>query len=272
MKSTHKFFLFALMIVTSFSLNAQLVPGITIYDNATLGPNILENGSFEDYAVGPAPYCGFGCGPGWCHFGGCQSVFITDANDVICNFGGFTAVPAPVPVDGAKALKMFGDFGNGGFSVTGTFSNPNIPIKPGVAYQTSCYMYSPTEAYCPGDHIGTTDNFAEIHLEFKDAAGNLIEYINADVFTGANANGEWQEFTAAGIAPSNAAFATVIVLFLQPSNQGGAVFFDGVQLNEVRFPNAPTLGEWGILNLGLILLIIGIVAIRQVSISRAKVA
>ena len=276
MKSTRNLFLAFLFSAVAFGLNAQL-PGITIYDNATLGPNLIENGSFENSTVG-SQYCGFNCTPGWCHFGGCNNQFVEDESALICNFGGFTPVPGPIPFDGEKSLKMFGDFGNGGFSVTGSFTgtpDPNVSIQGGTAYQASCYMWSPSQAYCPGDHIGTTSNRAVINLEWKDAGGNIIDFITSDIndpFQGADANGEWHEVNVAGIAPSNATQATVTLLFLQPSQEGGAVWFDAVSLNEVRFPTAPTLGEWGILNLGLILLIIGIVAIRQTSIVRARTA
>jgi len=221
------------------SVNAQNFipiqdPGIAAGD---LGPNILVNPSFEDNGLGPVIGTGGGnVVPGWFFFGGYggfSNIFIEQGPGSFNNNNG-----DPVGLfasDGGQFVKNFGAF-NDPFNVTGFAQD--VPATPGTVYKAAIDIATPLN-----DAITGTDNFHELHIEFRDANGGLLVanntflYSSTEPFNGGdaavdNAAGYQRKVTIAE-APAGTAYATVASLFFNVNWNGGAVYLDNASYQEV---------------------------------------
>jgi len=258
-------------LLFAFVSNAQCVEfeGLTNIGNLPLSVNALTNSSFENSPLGQRSQGGFTQDNAWNYFGG-GNIFVDPSNEP-------NAFPCGAvfgnPIEartGNRQLKMFGQFpGDASTNVSGGFTD-FVSVAGGQNYVGGIYALSPTAADCADDNL-KGDNEVVVSLEFVDAAGNCMNVISGR-FGAADATGQWIRYEAYAQAPPSAVQARINVLFIQQANAGGAVYLDDAFLHQVQTPTAPTMGEWGIMILGLLILIIGIVAIKQTSFSLTKTA
>ncbi|NNE26663.1 MAG: hypothetical protein HKN09_07450, partial [Saprospiraceae bacterium] len=220
MKLAYNLFATILLIcalaVSSFG---QLVPN-NCDASGEVGPNLLANGGFELNAPGQVAAGGFENTGGWNFFGAGFNNYIENPPNPFSP----CAPKDPAARGGSQLFKVFGQF-NGGFNASGAFSNP-INVIPGETYVASVWALSPSEIECPIDHIAD-GILAELHIEFLDAMGNLVEFTTSDQFDAAKATGGYRQLNTVAVAPEGAAQVQINLLFFQfNASQGGAVYFD----------------------------------------------
>jgi len=253
-------------LLFSFVSNAQCtqIQGLTQIGNLPLSNNAITNSSFEVSPAGQRSQGGFTTDNNWGFFGG-GNIFV----ESFPSAGTPCGANEPTPRTGNQMLKMFGQF-SGGVNVSGAFSD-RVAVAGNANYVGGMYALSPSADDCPIDNLQGT-NEAVISIEFFDANNNCMNAISGR-FNPTDATGQWLRYEAYATAPPAAVEAQINILFIQQANfDGGAVYFDDAFLHQVNTPTAPTMGEWGIMILGLLILIIGIVAIKQTSFSLTKTA
>lgn len=142
--------------------------------------------------------------------------------------------------EGDKAVRMYG------FAQTKTYQQ-DIAVDPGGAYTLSANVRIDS-----GDSIQGTSNSVVMWIEFFDDAGVSVGGAGGVLADASTANNTWLVRTLQGIAPETAATVSVGFEFIQPSNQGGAVWIDRVGLTGV-VPEpgvAAMLGVGGLVGLG----------------------
>lgn len=166
-----------------------------------------------------------------------------------------------VPVhDGSGVFKVFGQFNNG-LNYSGVWQDS--AVTPGQTYDARGWALTPA-----GDAIAGA-NKAWLEVSFRDAATNILSLHRSANITSNSLAGGWLElrvtnqlnpatFVVIGsvtnlLAPTNAAFARVQVVFEQPGNAAGAVLFDDLQLtpaSALAWPTPVSVGlNEGYLNL-----------------------
>jgi len=255
-------------------MSAQCVTfqGLTEIGNLPLSINAVVNSSFELSPPGQRAQGTFTQDNNWGFFtfnNGGGTIFV-EAFPNPGSFCGSDPANQVRPRTGNNCIKMFGGF-TGGVNGGGAFSD-RISVAGGQNYVGGMYALSPSPAGgCPQDAL-TGTNEAVISVEFFDANNNCMNVVSGR-FTSADATGEWIRYEAYAQAPPDATEALINIIFIQQANfDGGAVYFDDAFFHQVQTPTAPTMGEWGIMILGLLILIIGIVAIKQTSFSLTKTA
>ena len=167
----------------------------------------FDNGGFDDggYQAG----------------GGSLDAWTTFGNTT----GNVTAASEAV-LSGDKSLKLFGQF-NGSSNVSGV--SQGITVLPGdaVAATLSALVRSV-------DSISGTANYAEMKIEYYNQHGGTFgsaNFLGADQLLVADAlttNNAWQDRQLVGVAPAGSVEARLVIQFIQPSNQTGAVHIDSV--------------------------------------------
>ncbi len=161
-------------------------------------PNTLANPSFSTGLTG------------WTTFG---NVF-SDTRGFACRTSG-------------GAAKLFSTFVTG--SSSGLFQSkvaaPGSAWQLGVNALTSC-VDSPIN--------GTNDNFLLSRVVFKNSLGVEIGGGDALVLDAHTPIGTWTHSTATAVAPAGTATVEGYVLFISPTNQGGAGFIDDLVLRQVE--------------------------------------
>jgi len=206
------------------SLNAQC-PGFLAIDQpglvcGELGQNVLINPGFEAGPLGPTiDYLGNPNPPGWFMFGG---------------YAGFSNIfVEPIePRSGNQHIKMFGSFSDP-FNVNGFVQG--VPATPGETWVGSIWLLTPGN-----DAIFGGDNFAEIHIEFYDAAGCFVageNFKTSEQFNGATPTDQYIQYSAIAEAPPTTAEVRIVGFFFNVNWNGGAVFYDDASLQKVIGPN-----------------------------------
>ncbi|MEM1027556.1 MAG: dockerin type I domain-containing protein, partial [Planctomycetota bacterium] len=121
---------------------------------------------------------------------------------------------------GDRAMKVFG-FGN-----TNVFQQ-NITVQAGAEYTLSANVRINSQ-----DSIAGTSNLLVMWMEFFDESGGLIGSEGGVIADGQTNNDTWLLRDLVGLAPEDAASVSVGFEFVQPFNQGGAVWIDRVSLTE----------------------------------------
>ncbi|MBT8233831.1 MAG: hypothetical protein KJN84_14455, partial [Bacteroidia bacterium] len=186
-----------------------------------IGDNLLNNGSFEDGTLG---FVGGGSGmDSWQSFG---NIFLLESPDGYCQ-------PVPTvaaPGNGKNFVKMFGTFS--GVSV---LIGPAMEAEAGETYVASVDMYSPKEEECNGvmfsDHIPEGNpNFGIVQIQYLDGGGVVLGFSESKQFDYKYAAGRWTEMSTIGVIPDGAASVRIVVLFIQPGFDGGAIYYDDAKL------------------------------------------
>jgi glucosylceramidase len=167
----------------------------------------FDNGGFDD---------------GGFHVGGGS----LDAWTVFGNTTGNVSAASEAVLAGDKSLKLFGQF-SGAPNSAGV--SQGITVVPGdeLTATLSALVRS-------ADSIAGTANYAEMKIEYYSQHGGLFgspSYLGADqllLADAATANDAWHGRQLVGIAPASAVEARLVLQFVQPGNQTGAVHLDSV--------------------------------------------
>ena len=190
--------------------------------NGPCGANEAANGSFEAGTLG---FVGGGTGVvGWQTFG---NVFLLSSPDAFCVPFNTEAAPG----NGSNFVKMFGAFPGAGVMI-----GPSVGATAGETFCGSVDMYSPSGPACSfapfNDNIAAGNpNFGIVQIQFLDAAGEVVCFSESDRFESANANSAWQGFDVVGVVPAGAVSARLLILFIQPAFDGGAIYYDNASLS-----------------------------------------
>jgi glucosylceramidase len=178
----------------------------------------FDNGSFDQGAY----HLGGGSLDAWTSFG-----------NAIGNVG----VSSEAVLDGEKSLKLFGQF-NGQPNTSGLFQG--ISVTPGEYIQGSlnALVRSP-------DSIANTSNLSQMKIEFYSDYGanygsaEFLGELLTTIADGSTPNDSWQQTTLGGVVPSGAVEARLVLQFVQPTGQAGAVHLDDVTFGVVESPLMP---------------------------------
>jgi hypothetical protein len=149
-----------------------------------------------------------------------------DAWTTFNNTTGNVSAAAEAVLSGDKSLKLFGQF-TGSSNTSGIWQG--ITVKPGdlVEANLSAFVRS-------ADTLSATSNSAQMKIEFYNqyggsvGAGNFLSANQALVADTSTANNVWNARELSGIAPAGAVEARLVLQFVQPNNQFGAVHIDDV--------------------------------------------
>lgn len=143
-----------------------------------------------------------------------------------------------------QSLKMYGSF-SGDF-VSGAVQS--IPVSPGDLVRASAYAFDAGAA----DQDGIKgNNFSLVILQFFNGGTNIGE-IASPQFNASAPDQEWIEVSSSGIAPAGTTAAQILLLHVNASNLGGAIFFDDAALSVVVPEPASGLALAGMLSLALV--------------------
>ena len=178
----------------------------------------FDNGGFDEGAY----HLGGGSLDAWTSFG-----------NAIGNVG----VSSEAVLDGEKSLKLFGQF-NGQPNTSGLFQG--ISVAPGEYIQGSLNAFIRS-----ADSIANTNNLSQMKIEFYSNYGanygsaEFLGELLATVADGNSPNDSWLPTSLGGIVPSGAVEARLVLQFVQPNGQTGAVHIDGVTFGVIEPPLTP---------------------------------
>lgn len=149
-----------------------------------------------------------------------------DAWTVFGNMTSNVTVQSQAVLAGDKSLKLFGQFG-GSANASGVYQGITVTAGDALAASLSALVRS-------ADSIAGTANVAEMKIEFYNqhgAAFGSAAFLGEQklrVADGASQTDEWLSRQLVGVAPDGAVEARLVLQFLQPNNEGGAVHIDSV--------------------------------------------
>ncbi|MFZ4574239.1 MAG: hypothetical protein ACOYN0_07560 [Phycisphaerales bacterium] len=121
---------------------------------------------------------------------------------------------------GSVSLKAYGN-GGGAYNAAGAFQDR--PVTPGQGYEAAAWSFHSSADPMQGS------NFSVVNIEWLNAGGGQISFISGAATDAADPTDTWSRATVAGIAPTGAVTARVVVLHIQgPELLPGAVLFDDV--------------------------------------------
>jgi beta-glucanase (GH16 family) len=151
---------------------------------------------------------------------------------------------------GARSMKVFGSF-SGVANDSG--ASQQIATLPGDRYAADAWLLTPS-----GDKIAGT-NSAWVEVSFRDASSNVLALYRSPVMNSASVAGTWQNFAVtqqvnpttgaligtvtALVAPSGTTTVRKQLVFRQPANAGGSVWFDDMNLFKNVAASAPTISD-----------------------------
>lgn len=154
-----------------------------------------------------------------------------DAWRVFGNSVNNVAVSAGAVLDGEKSLKLFGQF-NGSLNVSG--------VSQGTSVSAGDVVRATANSFVRGvDSIAGTENLVQMKVEFysqygaaRDSASFLSES-SQTIADGGSTNDAWQSGQLVATTPAGAAEARLVLQFVQPAGQTGAVYLDDVSFGVV---------------------------------------
>jgi glucosylceramidase len=167
----------------------------------------FDNGGFDDGGF----QLGGGSLDAWTTFGDTTGN-VTAANEAV--------------LSGDKSLKLFGRF-NGSSNASGVWQGISAKAGDQITAELSALVRS-------NDSISATTNYAQMKIQYYDQFGGAFDSANflgedqlliADAST---ANDMWNVRQLVGVAPAGTVEARLVLQFIQPDNQTGAVHIDNV--------------------------------------------
>jgi glucosylceramidase len=149
-----------------------------------------------------------------------------DAWTVFGNTTSNVTAAAEAVASGDKSLKLFGQF-NGALNTSGVSQGITVTAGDSLSAELSALVRS-------ADSLSGTANLAQMKIEFYSqysADRNSPSFLSETSLTIADAaslQDQWFERQLTGVAPVGAAEARLVLQFVQPSNQSGAVHIDDV--------------------------------------------
>lgn len=205
-------------------------------DASTVWPQTFSVDWVKVYSIDPTPEAitirnpGFdentGTLAGWTVFGNGNALAgtpnVSASNTVVRN--------------GTAALKLFGAF-NG---------DPYSGVSQGISVQGGQTVEAALESYIRStDSLAGTGNRVLLKLEFysefgaKYGSNKMLSEQETLIANSTSPTNAWRSHSLSFQAPAGAVEARVVLLFHQPSNQGGAVYLDGASFGIVN-PGAAT--------------------------------
>ena len=152
--------------------------------------------------------------------------------------------------DGNRSMKTYGQF-SGVFNSSGAYQG--LEVTPGTKLRANVEALSQS-----GDSLIGTANYANLKLEYYSTFG--ADYGSADflgekilrVADGTTTEDVWNEYELTDIVPSDAVEARMTLVYVQPNNEGGSVYFDATSLEALStadfdldgFVDADDLAKW----------------------------
>ncbi len=133
-------------------------------------------------------------------------------------------------LDGERSLKLYGQF-NGEANYSGAFQDVAITGGSTITANASALIRSE-------DSVLGSSNQALMKIEFYSQPGAMYgseSFLGESILTladGASAEDVWLDQSLIATAPFNAVEARLAFVFVQPSDEGGAVFIDSAALFE----------------------------------------
>lgn len=147
---------------------------------------------------------------------------------------------------GDRKVKIFG---NWGWPWNAAGCTQEFPTQEGDTWELSAWVKQDAV-----DGLVGTENFLVLKIEFQDAGGGVTGAPEANVLNGNSPVGQWfRSETVVGVAPPGTTKVIAVVVFLQPNFEGGAALVDDVVFWKTG-PAIPTLPEWGIAAMVLLVL------------------
>jgi glucosylceramidase len=149
-----------------------------------------------------------------------------DAWTVFGNSIGNVSAASQAVLSGNKSLKLYGQFSNQP-NASGTFQSISAFGGDRLVADLSALVRS-------ADSIMGTNNSAQMKIEYYSqfgAAAGSASFLGQNLLTiadGASANDVWLNRELIGIAPAGTVEARLVLQFVQPNNQTGAVHIDSV--------------------------------------------
>ncbi len=149
-----------------------------------------------------------------------------DAWTAIGNTVGNVSAAADAVLAGDKSLKLFGQ-SNGSSNVSG--ASQGITVRAGDKVRAALSVLVRSE-----ESLAGTENAAKMKIEFYSAYGgaygsaSFLGEVQATIADSNSATETWTQHELSGVAPAGAAEARLVLQFLQPSGQSGAVHVDNV--------------------------------------------
>jgi glucosylceramidase len=155
-----------------------------------------------------------------------------DAWTVYGNSSSNVSAAAEAVLSGDKSLKMFGQF-NGSANASGV--RQGMTVAPGETVQAALSSFIRSS-----DGLAGTGNSVQMKIEFYSQFGaargssNFLGEVAETIVDGNSPNDAWLSHDVSGAAPPGTAEARLVLEFLQPSGQSGAVHIDSVTFGVAR--------------------------------------
>jgi glucosylceramidase len=149
-----------------------------------------------------------------------------DAWTAFGNANGNVSPASDAVLSGEKSLKLSGQF-SGTSNVSGVWQGITVQSGDTVAANLSALVRA-------ADSIAGTSNVAQMKIEYYNNYGaalgsaSFLGELTRLIADASIPNDAWHERTLIGVAPAGAVEARLVLQFLQPSNQAGAVHIDNV--------------------------------------------
>jgi glucosylceramidase len=150
-----------------------------------------------------------------------------DAWTAYGNSVGNVSAAAEAVLSGEKSLKLYGQ-SSGSANASGAFQGVTIAPGKTVRAQLDLYIRS-------ADSLAGASNTVQMKIEFYSLFGatrssaNFLGEVAETIADGASPNDEWLGYDLSGVAPPGTAEARLVLEYLQPSGQSGAVHIDSVE-------------------------------------------
>ncbi len=143
--------------------------------------------------------------------------------------------------DGNRSMKTFGRF-TGEFNSAGAFQG--VEVTPGTKLRANLETLSQA-----ADSLTGTANYASLKLEYYSTFGaeyGSVDFLSEKVLRvadGTTPEDVWQDYELGDIVPPDAVEARMTLIFVQPNNEGGAVYFDAASLESLASANFNFVGN-----------------------------
>ena len=209
---------------------------------------VLENGKHFNYAIPAKSVMSFLWNDKGADFdnggfddGGFQSGGGSlDAWNTFGNTSGNVSAASDALLSGDKSLKLSGQF-SAGANTSGVFQG--ITVSPGDKLQASASALVQSI-----ENLANTSNLAQMKFEYYSQYGaaygsaSFLGETQVTVADSSTTSDTWITRQLTGIAPAGATEARLVLQFLQPNGQTGAVHFDNVAFGIVD--QLPLAGDY----------------------------
>ena len=143
-------------------------------------------------------------------------------------------------LNGDRSLKLSGQF-SAGLNTSGV--SQGITVSPGDLLQASASALIRSI-----ESLANTSNLAQMRIEYYNQYGgvygsaNFLGEIQSTVADSSTTNDTWLTRQLTGIVPAGATEARLVIQFMQPNGQTGAVHFDNVAFGIVD--QLPLAGDY----------------------------